>query len=131
VDVLVNVAGISQTSHLVRTPSDQIDRILRTNLTGTILGCKAMARAMLGPRKDGHTACIINVSSLLGVKGGQGATVYAASKAGVLGLTRALVAEMAEFKQVLRVNVIVPGYIDTPMLGGEFIGRSGFQLYLI
>lgn len=128
IDILVNAAGISQASPLVRTASEQIDRILLTNLTGTILGCKAMARAMMRPRParaNGYTACIINVSSLLGVKGGQGATVYAASKAGVLGLTRALATEVGEFTQKLRVNAIVPGYIDTPMLEGKLCSLIG------
>ncbi len=63
--------------------------------------------------------CIINVSSLLGVKGGMGATSYAASKAGVLGFTRALVCEHQTVLRHIRVNAIVPGYIDTPMTEGE------------
>ena len=64
----------------------------------------------------GHVSpCIINISSLLGVKGGVGATAYAASKAGVLGFTRALVCENASFAIGMRVNAIVPGYIHTPM----------------
>jgi NAD(P)-dependent dehydrogenase (short-subunit alcohol dehydrogenase family) len=122
--VLVNAAGIMQASHLVRTTTEQMENIIRTNLTGTILGCKAISKAMLASkssRKEGYTASIINVSSLLGVKGGHGATVYAASKAGVLGLTRALAAEMASFTHTIRVNAIVPGYIDTQMLDGTFI----------
>jgi NAD(P)-dependent dehydrogenase (short-subunit alcohol dehydrogenase family) len=64
--------------------------------------------------------CIINVSSLLGLKGGLGATSYAASKAGVLGFTRALVCEYGRSGISTRVNAIVPGYIDTPMIKGEY-----------
>ncbi|KAF7512200.1 hypothetical protein GJ744_002362 [Endocarpon pusillum] len=67
-------------------------------------------------RLIGHVSpCIINISSLLGVRGGAGATAYAASKAGVLGLTSALVCESASFAIDMRVNAIVPGYIHTPM----------------
>lgn len=67
-------------------------------------------------RLHGHVSpCIINISSLLGVRGGAGATAYAASKAGVLGFTRALVCETAGFPKDMRVNAIVPGYIRTPM----------------
>lgn len=72
--------------------------------------------------------CIINVSSLLALKGGTGAVPYAASKAGLLGLTRSIAAEAsASMKDiVIRSNAIVPGYIETPMVAGMFC----FQGYL-
>ncbi|CAD6447496.1 98b5c0d1-435d-4f2c-b312-9ccb5e36a095 [Sclerotinia trifoliorum] len=76
---------------------------------GTIWGCKIIGKDMLR-RREG---CIINISSLLGIKGGRGSAAYAASKAGVLGLTRALAAEMGSAG--IRVNAIVPGYIETDM----------------
>jgi len=94
---------------------------------GTMLGCKAISKAMLASRatrREGDTACIINISSLLGVKGGQGATAYAASKAGVLGFTRALVADMKEFTNNIRFKAIMPGYVDTQMLEGKWDIRS-------
>lgn len=79
--VLVNAAGLTHASLLVRTQGETIDQILNTNLTGTIFGCKTMLKGML-PRKEG---VIVNVASLLAVKGGKGSSVYAASKAGMLG----------------------------------------------
>jgi len=70
-----------------------------------------------GEKYDGaRTGCIINVASLLGLKGGKGSAAYAASKAGVIGLTRALARELGE--KNVRVNVIVPGYIETDMTEG-------------
>lgn len=65
--------------------------------------------------------CIINISSLLAIRGGTGAVPYAASKAGLLGLTRSVAAEAsASLKDVIiRSNAIVPGYIETPMIAGE------------
>jgi NAD(P)-dependent dehydrogenase (short-subunit alcohol dehydrogenase family) len=72
------------------------------------------------------SACIINVSSLLAIKGGMGASVYAASKAGLLAFTRALALEASELRNrimedgpALRVNAIVPGFIDTAMIDGK------------
>ncbi len=76
-------------------------------------------------KESSSSPCIINISSLLGVKGGMGATSYAASKAGILGFTRALVCENGRAPSKTRVNVIVPGYIDTPMTRGEY-ESSGF-----
>ncbi|KAG4421795.1 hypothetical protein IFR04_005045 [Cadophora malorum] len=91
IDILVNAAGITHYSPLFVTSPALLDEVLRTNLMG----------------------CIINVASLLGSKGGKGSSAYAASKAGVVGLTRALAAELGE--KNIRVNVILPGYIETDM----------------
>ncbi|KAI0440965.1 hypothetical protein F4803DRAFT_443174 [Xylaria telfairii] len=108
-DILVNAAGVSHNSFLLKMPNANLERILDVNLKGTILGCQAVIPKMMKQR-DG---CIINVSSLLATHGGNGASVYAASKAGVLGLTRSLAWEVGRFN--MRANVIQPGYIETDM----------------
>jgi len=133
-DVLINAAGISQEKIFLRQNADDIEKIIQTNLTGTIWACRQMSARMLqahsGRRQHGRpriksdgdgesaseiprTHCIINISSLLALRGGRGASVYAASKAGILGLTRALASELGPAG--IRVNAIVPGYIDTDM----------------
>ncbi|KLU81021.1 hypothetical protein MAPG_00116 [Magnaporthiopsis poae ATCC 64411] len=112
--ILVNAAGITQHRLLIRTQPETIDAIIDTNLKGTILGCKAAAIAMIKYKKG----CIINISSLLGVRGGRGASAYAASKAGILGLTRSLAAELGGAN--IRVNAIIPGFVsDTGMTPGK------------
>ncbi|TPX11891.1 uncharacterized protein E0L32_007389 [Thyridium curvatum] len=120
ISILVNAAGLAQNSLLVRTRDEDLQEILDVNLRGTILGCRSFGKSMM-KRKAGmlllavraHSRSIINISSLLAEKGGQGATVYAASKAGIIGLTRALATEMGPFG--VRVNTILPGYIKTDM----------------
>ncbi|KAJ5159504.1 uncharacterized protein N7482_006508 [Penicillium canariense] len=128
VDVLVNAAGISISSILPKFELADISQILRTNLEGAILTSRALLRAAIrsrirdrkntsaGPKPP--SKCIINVSSLLALKAGTGAVPYAASKAGLLGLTRSLAVESsASLKDlVIRSNAIVPGYIETPMI---------------
>ncbi|KAF2463397.1 NAD(P)-binding protein [Lindgomyces ingoldianus] len=112
VHVLVNCAGLSQSSVLVRTSEDEVQRIMDTNLTSIILGIRYLLRNR-NIRREGPSPCIINIASVLGIKGGRGAVAYSASKAGVLGLTRSLAAEVGPLG--IRVNAIVPGYIDTDM----------------
>ncbi|KAJ6024126.1 Short-chain dehydrogenase/reductase SDR [Penicillium herquei] len=128
VDILVNSAGISISNILPRSEPEDISKILRTNLEGAILTSRALMRAAIRSRVRNRNAtggetkpaskCIINVSSLLALKAGTGAVPYAASKAGVLGLTRSLAVEAsASLKDVIiRSNAIVPGYIETPMV---------------
>jgi NAD(P)-dependent dehydrogenase (short-subunit alcohol dehydrogenase family) len=113
--------------------------ILRTNLEGAMLTSRALLRASIRSRVRNRndqaagtkppSKCIINVSSLLALKGGTGAVPYAASKAGLLGLTRSLAVEAsASMKDiVIRSNVIVPGYIETPMIAG-MLGLLSFFL---
>ncbi|KAF7561842.1 hypothetical protein G7046_g2291 [Stylonectria norvegica] len=105
VDFLVNCAGISQTSFLKRTSEEELDDIVNTNLMATMLVCK---HAKVRPH-----GCIINVSSLMATKGGYGATAYAASKAGVIGFTRALCQELGP--RSIRVNALLPGWVASPM----------------
>jgi len=130
IDILVNCAGVTQSALLARTSEDAINNILDTNLKSTVLGCKAIGQHMIKSRKsagvksadtdidsttpeNNNDRCIINVSSLLAYKGTMGTSVYAASKAGILGLTTSLALEYGSFG--IRVNAIVPGYISTPM----------------
>ncbi|KAJ5770158.1 uncharacterized protein N7511_002209 [Penicillium nucicola] len=127
VDILVNAAGISISNILPRCELDDISKTLRTNLEGAMITSRALIRASIRSRMRNRndpaagkrpSKCIINVSSLLALKGGTGAVPYAASKAGLLGLTRSLAVEAsASLKHiVIRSNAIVPGYIETPMI---------------
>jgi NAD(P)-dependent dehydrogenase (short-subunit alcohol dehydrogenase family) len=125
IDVLVNCAGVSQARTFMQTSADDIHDILALNLEAMLLGTKFLMRkgylkgkGRKGTGKDqgttdGKGPVIINVASLLGVSGGYGAVAYAASKAGVLGFTRALAAEY--IAHGVRVNAIVPGYVGTDM----------------
>ncbi|KAF1930933.1 NAD(P)-binding protein [Didymella exigua CBS 183.55] len=121
VDVLVNCAGITQSRLFTTTPAEDIQEIVDTNLTALMLGTRFLLRnkylnSTTKSRADAgldSTPSIINVSSLLGVSGGHGAVAYAASKAGILGFTRALAAEYVQHG--VRVNVIVPGYVESDM----------------
>ena len=137
-DILVNAAGISISNILPRSELADISQTLRTNLEGAMLTSRALLRAAirsrLRNRNDPATGnkppskCIINVSSLLALKAGTGAVPYAASKAGLLGLTRSLAVEASASLRdvVVRSNAIVPGYIETPMIAGMWLtGYSG------
>jgi NAD(P)-dependent dehydrogenase (short-subunit alcohol dehydrogenase family) len=124
-----------------------VEKIINTNLTSMMLGTRFLLRngylrapktskaeeEMEGEKgKKAFSPVIINVSSLLGIKGGYGAVAYAASKAGVLGFTRALATEYASHK--VRVNAVVPGYVETEMTKGmcvdvfknSFLRRMGW-----
>ncbi|KAL4921439.1 hypothetical protein BDW62DRAFT_174688 [Aspergillus aurantiobrunneus] len=130
VDILINAAGTSMSTVLPRTDPKGISQVLRTNLEGSLLTSRALVRASIRNRMKSRTGddltsttpipskCIINISSLLALKGGTGAVPYAASKAGILGLTRSLTVEASKTlrNQVIRTNAIVPGYIETPMI---------------
>jgi NAD(P)-dependent dehydrogenase (short-subunit alcohol dehydrogenase family) len=113
VDILVNNAGIFTESLLENLPIEDWDRVINTNLRGTFLCIRAFIGQML-ERGDGR---IINVASQLGQVGGKSVAHYAASKAGVIGLTKSLAREVS--RRGVLVNAIAPGPIDTPMLHGE------------
>jgi 3-oxoacyl-[acyl-carrier protein] reductase len=109
VDILVNNAGITRDRLLVRMTTEDWDAVLAVNLTGTFNFCKVFAPAML-KRREGT---IVNIASVIGQMGNAGQANYAASKAGVIGLTKALAKEFAG--RGVRVNAIAPGFIRTAM----------------
>ena len=109
IDVLVNNAGITRDGLIMRMKEEDFDAVLSTNLKGTFNMCRHITQPMLKQRKG----TIINMSSVVGVIGNAGQTNYAASKAGVIGLTKALARELASRK--ITVNAIAPGYIETEM----------------
>lgn len=109
---LINAAGIASMNLAVTTPQSVVQRIINTNLLGTIYCCQLIAPLMLR-NKEGS---IINFSTIAVALGLKGESVYAASKAGVEGFTRSFAREMADFN--VRVNCIAPGPIDTNLLKG-------------
>jgi len=112
IQILVNNAGITRDGLLMRMKDDQWDEVLRTNLNGVFYTCRAVSRDMIKAR----AGRIINLSSIVGLRGQGGQTNYAAAKAGIIGFTKALAQEVAS--RGITANVIAPGYIDTDMTAG-------------
>jgi 3-oxoacyl-[acyl-carrier protein] reductase len=109
VDVLVNNAGLTRDGIFLRMSDEQWHEVLNTNLAGAFRCCRAVARPMMKARYGR----IINVSSVVGLMGNPGQANYAASKAGLLGFTRALARELAS--RSVTVNAVCPGFIETDM----------------
>lgn len=108
-DVLVNNAGITKDNLLLRMSEEDWDSVIQTNLKSVFNYTKAAARTMMGQRYGK----IINLSSVVGLKGNAGQSNYAASKAGIIGFTKSIAKELAS-RNIL-VNAVAPGYIDTDM----------------
>ena len=107
--VLINNAGITQDNILMRLSEAQWDEVIDTNLKSVFNYCKAVMRPMLKAK----AGSIINISSIVGLKGNPGQTNYAASKAGMVGFTKSLAQEMGV--RNIRCNVVAPGFIETDM----------------
>lgn len=110
VDVLINCAGINRDSLFARMTDEQWDEVIQVNLSGVYHCCKAFVEEISA---SGHGR-IINISSLVGQMGNIGQVNYAASKSGMIGFAKALARELARDKTT--VNVVAPGFIDTPMV---------------
>jgi 3-oxoacyl-[acyl-carrier protein] reductase len=109
VDILVNNAGLTRDGLFVRMSDEQWNEVLETNLAGAFRCARAVTRTMMKARYGR----IVNVSSVVGLMGNAGQVNYAASKAGLLGLTKALARELAG--RAITVNAVCPGYITTEM----------------
>ncbi len=109
VDILVNNAGVTADQLLMKMTEEEWDRVLAVNLKSCYNTCRAVVRSMMKARKGK----IINISSVVGLTGNPGQVNYAASKAGMIGFTKALAKELAA-RQIL-VNCIAPGFIQTKM----------------
>jgi 3-oxoacyl-[acyl-carrier protein] reductase len=109
IEILVNNAGITRDTLLLRMKRADWDEVIQTNLTGTFL----MTQALLSPMLKARWGRIINISSVVGETGQAGQANYAASKAGLIGLTKSLARELAS--RNITANAIAPGYIETAM----------------
>lgn len=109
IDILVNNAGITKDNLLMRISEEDFDTVIEVNLKSVFNMTKAVQRTMLKQRKGS----IINMSSVVGVKGNAGQTNYAASKAGIIGFSKSVALELGS--RNIRSNVIAPGFIETEM----------------
>jgi len=109
IDVLINNAGITKDNLLMRMSESDFDAVIEINLKSVFNMTKAVQRTMLKQRKGS----IINMSSVVGVKGNAGQANYAASKAGMIGFTKSIAAELGS--RNIRCNAIAPGFIETEM----------------
>jgi 3-oxoacyl-[acyl-carrier protein] reductase len=106
-DILVNNAGLTRDGLIARMSDEDWHDVIETNLSGVFHTCRAAVRGMM-KRRSGS---IVNISSIVGLHGNPGQTNYSASKAGIIGFTKALARELGT--RGVRANVIAPGYIDT------------------
>ena len=111
IDILVNNAGITRDGLLMRMGKDQWDAVIKTNLDSVFNLTKAVQRTMLKQR----SGSIINMSSVVGIKGNAGQANYAASKASIIGFTKSVALELGS--RGIRCNAIAPGFIETEMTG--------------
>jgi 3-oxoacyl-[acyl-carrier protein] reductase len=111
VDILVNNAGITSDNLLIRIKPEDWDQVVGTNLKGTVFCTKAVSRVMIRQR----CGRIINLSSVVGQMGNAGQSLYASTKAGVIGFTKAMAREVAS--RGITVNAVAPGFIETEMTG--------------
>jgi 3-oxoacyl-[acyl-carrier protein] reductase len=109
IDILVNNAGVAIDNLLMRTKQVDWDQVIGTNLKGTVLCTKVVSRYMIRQR----AGRIINLSSVVGQMGNVGQSLYAASKAGIIGFTKAIARELAS--RGVTVNAVAPGFIETDM----------------
>jgi len=110
-DILVNNAGLTRDNLFMVMKDEQWDEVIAVNLTSTFMLCRAAARAML--RAKPNFGRIINIASVSGVFGNPGQGNYAASKAGMIGMTKSLAREVAA--RGITANCIAPGFVSTPM----------------
>lgn len=111
IDVLINNAGITKDNLLMRISEEDFDKVIEVNLKSVFNMTKAVQRTMLKQR----SGSIINMSSVVGVKGNAGQANYAASKAGIIGFTKSVALELGS--RNIRCNAIAPGFIETEMTG--------------
>ncbi|MBI5095774.1 MAG: 3-oxoacyl-[acyl-carrier-protein] reductase [Candidatus Hydrogenedentes bacterium] len=112
ISILVNNAGITRDGLLMRMKDTDWDSVIATNLSGTFYCCRAAVRGMIKQRYGR----IINISSVIGLRGQAGQTNYAAAKAGLIGFTKSIAQELGA--RNITANVVAPGYIQTDMTAG-------------
>lgn len=122
-DILINNAGISGASRALDLAEAEWDRVLDTNLKGVFVVAQAVARCM---KASGQGGAIVNIASILGHRVAGNLSAYAASKAGVIQLTKALALEWA--REGIRVNALCPGYIETEINREFFASAAGLDL---
>jgi 3-oxoacyl-[acyl-carrier protein] reductase len=111
-DILVNNAGITRDTLIARMSDEDWSNVVATNLSGAFYACRAVSRKMLRRR----SGAIVNLTSFVGLHGNPGQANYAATKAGLIGLTKALAKELGN--RGVRVNAVAPGYITTDITRG-------------